>query len=122
MSQQLLTKLEKQRVAPSALGPIAARLPQRRFPLPILQLQHLLGNRRVAQLVRAKRLTPQDKIISLQRKLTVGAEDNQYEQEADRVARQMMSMPDSISANSTQQDISAQKDKDKMLQTKPLAA
>ena len=38
---------------------------------PILQLQHTLGNQRVAQLIQARRLTPQGKIIGLQRKLTV---------------------------------------------------
>ena len=60
---------------------------------PIPQLQRILGNQRVAQLIQAKRLTPQGKIIGLQRKLTVGAADDQYEQEADRVARQVMTTP-----------------------------
>jgi hypothetical protein len=57
---------------------------------PIHQLQGMLGNKRVAQLIQAKRLTPEGKVIGLQRKLTVGAADDQYEQEADRVARQVM--------------------------------
>src|SRR5215469_508459 len=45
---------------------------------PILQLQHTLGNQRVAQLIQAKRLTPDGKIVGLQQKLSGGA-DNQYE-------------------------------------------
>ncbi|WP_156972532.1 DUF4157 domain-containing protein, partial [Nitrosospira sp. NpAV] len=72
---------------------------------PILQLQRTLGNQRVAQLIRARRLTPQGGIIGLQPKLTVGAANDQYEQEADRVAHQVMSMPDAAPANSTQATI-----------------
>ena len=52
-----------------------------------------LGHHRVSQLIQARRLTPQGRIIGLQPKLTVGAADDQYEQEADRVARQVMTMP-----------------------------
>ena len=67
-----------------------------RWPLansPILRLQRLLGNQRVAQLIQAKRLTPEGRILDggmigrgldhIQPKLTVGAADDQYEQEAD---------------------------------------
>jgi hypothetical protein len=45
----------------------------------VLQLQRTLGNRRVAELIQAKRLTPQGKILTMQPKLTVGAADDQYE-------------------------------------------
>src|SRR3954470_14173900 len=69
---------------------------------PILQLQRTLGNQRVAQLITTKRLTPDGRIIGLQPKLTVGAADDQYEQEADRVARQVVSMPDSVAMASLQ--------------------
>ncbi|WP_084226787.1 DUF4157 domain-containing protein [Nitrosospira sp. NpAV] len=97
------------------------------YQSPILQLQRTLGNRRVAQLIRARRLTPQGKIIGLQRKLTVGAADDQYEQEADRVARRVMSMPDIGLANSIPSTLSpeektTEEDKERILQTKPLAA
>jgi hypothetical protein len=68
-------------------------------------------------LIRARRVDPQGKIIGIQRKLIVGAASDQYEQEADRVARQAMSMSDS-QAN-PQRGISAEEDKDKVLQTKP---
>jgi hypothetical protein len=76
----------------------------------------------VAELIRAKRLAPQGRIIDLQRKLTVGAADDQYEQEADRVAGQVLSMPDAVAAHSMQRAISPEEDKDQTLQTKPLAA
>src|SRR5450631_565217 len=66
---------------------------------PVAQLQRTLGNQRVAQLIQAKRLTPEGKIIGLQRKLTVGVADDQYEQESDRVAHQVMNTPDSIATN-----------------------
>ena len=71
----------------------------------------MLGNRRVAQLIQAKRLTPEGKIIGLQRKLTVGAADDQYEQEADRVARQVMNIPDAVAAASMQRALSSEEDR-----------
>ena len=85
-----------------------------------LQLQRLLGNRRVGNLIQTERLSAQGKIIGIQPKLTVGAANDQYEQEADRVARQVMTMPDSA-VNSQSGGISTEEDKDKVLQTKPLA-
>jgi hypothetical protein len=89
---------------------------------PIPQLQRTLGNRNVAQLIQAKRLTSEGNILGLQRKLTVGGADDQYEQEADRVARLVINTPDAAAANSMQRATSPEEDKDKMLQTKPLAA
>jgi hypothetical protein len=62
---------------------------------PILQLQRALGNRRVAELIQAKRLTPRGRILPLQPKLTVGAVDDPYEKQADAVARQIVGIPDS---------------------------
>jgi hypothetical protein len=89
---------------------------------PVAQLQRTLGNQWVAKLIQARRLTPEGKIIGLQRKLTVGAADDQYEQEADRVARQVMNTPDAVAASSMKRAMSPEEEKDKMLQTKPLAA
>ncbi len=89
---------------------------------PISQLQRSLGNRDVARLIQAKRLSPSGEIMGLQRKLTVGAADDQYEQEADQVARQVMSMPDAAVASSMQRTPSPEEDQENMLQTKPLAA
>jgi len=100
---------------------------------PFLQLQRTLGNRRVGQLIQAKRLTPEGRIIGggmigLQPKLTVGAADDQYEQEADRVARQVMGMADTASASPVQragvpeETPEAPEDKDKLLQASPLTS
>ena len=88
---------------------------------PITQLQRTLGNRQVAELIQSKRLTPQGQITGLQRKLTVGAADDQYEQEADQVARQVISMPDAVVTNPMQRATSSEDEQEKMLQTKPLA-
>jgi len=60
----------------------------------------------VAQLIQAKRLTPEGKILGLERKMTVGAADDQFEQEADRVVRQAVNTPNKIVANSMQREIS----------------
>ncbi len=124
MSQQLLTESHEktqQRIAPRKTRPTSAQSFQGGLH-PVLQLQRTLGNRRVAQLIQAKQLTSEGKIIGLQRKLSVGAADDQYEQEADRVARQVMNIPDAVAANSMQRAMSPEEDKDQMLQTKPLAA
>ena len=88
MSQQISSRPSpgtKQRIAQSASSLPSACSFQSGISSPILQPQRTLGNQRVAQLIRARRLTPQGGIIGLQRKLTVGAADDQYEQEADRV-------------------------------------
>jgi hypothetical protein len=74
-------------------------------PQPLLQLQRTLGNRRVAQLLKAKRLTSQGKILGLQGKLTVGAAHDPYEQEAEHVARHVLGVPDAAVAHSMQREI-----------------
>ena len=97
MTQQLLTEppeKSKQQIARREQSSDPARSAHDGSPSPILQLHRTLGNYRVAQLIQAKRLTPQGKILDLQSKLTVGAADDQYEQEADRVSRHVVSMPD----------------------------
>jgi hypothetical protein len=88
---------------------------------PILQLQRTLGNRNLEQLIQAKRLTPEGKIIGLQRKLTVGAANDQYEQEADRLARQVINTSYAV-AYSMQRSISPEQDKDQTPHPKSLAA
>ena len=66
---------------------------------PVAQLQRTLGNRNVAKLIQAKRLTPEGKIIGFQQKLTVGAADDQYQQEAEPIqAKSAGSMCDSFEA------------------------
>jgi Domain of unknown function (DUF4157) len=123
MPQQFANRLPEKQQLPSPAVSAPRLNPTRRvgggLHSPFLQLQRTLGNRHVARLIQEKRLVPNETPIGVQRKLTVGAADDQYEQEADRVARQVMSMSDS--AVSLQRDMSTEEDKDKVLQTKPLA-
>lgn len=133
MSQQLTALPEKtqQQALRRVSDAASASWQSGQLPSPILQLQRLLGNQRVAQLIQARRLTPQGRIIGLQLKLTVGAADDQYEQEADRVARQVMTMPMPDTGSNSMQRAAAPEDtpeekiaeeEDKVLQTRPLTA
>src|SRR5688500_689423 len=95
MARRLRIKsAEKRQLAPLYLQAASARVSPRTLPSSISKLQRTLGNQRVTQLIQARRLTPEGRILGLQPKLTVGAANDQYEQEADRVAGQVMSMPD----------------------------
>ena len=62
--------------------------PFQREPHAILQLQQTLGNRRVTQLIQARRLTPEGKIINFQPKLAIGALGNEYEPQTGQIAHQ----------------------------------
>jgi hypothetical protein len=84
-------------------------------------LQRTLGNHRVGQLIQAKRLITDGTSIGIQHKLTVGAPNDRYEQEADYVARQVMDMSDFTVAGSLQRAVSVEENKDKRLHAKPLA-
>src|SRR5262249_51218271 len=77
----------------SQLGPSLSVLAQRAqlaphtlTPHDVLHLQRTIGNRTVTEL-----LAPKAPVI--QPKLTVGPADDPYEQEADRVAEQVMAAP-----------------------------
>ena len=123
MARQRLIRSPKKRkrgIARSGSQANSARLFHGEVQSPVLQLQRMLGNQRVAQLIQAKRLTLQGKILGLQPKLTVSAAADQFEQEADHVASQVLSMPDAAAANSMQRAIAPDEDKDRALQTKPL--
>ena len=98
----------------------SARLFHGEVHSPVLQLQRMLGNQRVAQLIQAKRLTPQGKIIGLQPKLTVSGAADQFEQEAGHVASQVLSMPDAAAANSMQRAMLPEEHKEQALQTRAL--
>ena len=88
---------------------------------PIEQLQHALGNRAVAGLIQSKRLAAETGLL-IQPKLVVGAAGDQYEREADHVASRVMTMPAPATPQSVQrQTMPDEKDKEKALQTKPLA-
>src|SRR5262245_66625580 len=114
MAQQRRTAAQEQtqrRSVPRETRPLSAQSLPGGLP-PIHQLQRLVGNRRVAQLIQAKRLTPDGKMIGLQRKLTVGAAHDPYEQEADRVARHVMHTSDAVAAPSMQRAMSPEEDQD----------
>jgi hypothetical protein len=74
----------------------------------LLNLQRSHGNAFVQRLV--------------QRKLSVNQAGDRYEQEADRVASQVLSMPDAAAANSMQRADSADEEGVQVLQTRPLPA
>ena len=61
-----------------------------RAPQAILQLQRLYGNRYVQRLVQADRPSSATVMPTVQTKLTLGPVGDQYEQEADRVAKQVV--------------------------------
>ncbi len=52
---------------------------------PVLELQRALGNRRVAELIRAKRLSPQGNILPLRPSLTIAATHDRNDKRAEEV-------------------------------------
>ena len=85
----------------------------------MLQLQRILGNRCVTRLIQAKRITAEGRITGIQRKLTVGAAGDQYEREADHIARQIVDMPDSAVAESSRQHSPLQESQPQTPQAQP---
>jgi Domain of unknown function (DUF4157) len=75
-------------------NPGAIPLDRSRSPS-LLQLQRMYGNRHVQRLVCQMRQSPLISHAQIQSQLTIGAANDRYEQEADRVAAQVMQMPDS---------------------------
>jgi hypothetical protein len=82
--------------------------PSHASPSDILALQHAAGNRTVSHLI--------------QTKLTVGPVGDRYEQEADRVAEQVMTMPFPSPARGGAGGGVQRQDEEEELQAKPLAA
>jgi hypothetical protein len=76
-------------VAPGAILQRAALAPQSLRPADIVRLQQTLGNRAVARLLSQ----PSPGCSLVQAKLTVNAPGDKYEQEADRVAQEVMQKP-----------------------------
>ena len=103
MSDQRLTQSPEktmQQVARLASRPVSAPSYQGGLH-PLLHLQRSIGNHAMGRLIQAKRLTPQGTIHGIQRQLTIGAAGDQYEEEADHVADQVMRMPDPALAGSS---------------------
>ncbi len=80
---------------------------QRKPQNPLLHLQRSMGNRAFGQMVQAK--------------LTIGAPDDKYEQEADRVADEVMTMPDSAVQRAMPNGDDERSDEESV-QTKPLVS
>jgi hypothetical protein len=101
--------LQQEQIPPLTMGMQGAILdPGRARPANILALQRIAGNRAVSRLIQAK--------------LTVGPVGDRYEQEADRVAEQVLTMPlPSPSRRGTGGEVQRQ-DEDEEIQAKPLAA
>ncbi len=95
---------DKGQTVPKAWG-TQQLVPAQRSIHPFLRLQNTVGNRAVQRLVQAQ--------------LTVGAADDEYEREADRVARQVMSMSDATVARALRR--AALPEEDRKLLTKPRA-
>ena len=74
---------------------------------PIVQLQQKYGNQAVQRLLQSGQL---------QAKLTIGQPNDKYEQEADRVADQVMRMPDSI----VQRQTESEEEEEELVQTKSI--
>jgi hypothetical protein len=72
----------------------------------ILQLQRAVGNHRVAELISSGQVTRDGRLLPIRTKLRVGAPNNSCEREAERVSRQVASIPDAevSSASSEQND------------------
>jgi hypothetical protein len=89
---------------------LRSRDPNRMSQTDILALQESVGNRAVSRL-----LDPTNSAPPIQYKLTVGAADDAYEQEADRTAEQVMRMPDPAA-----QREAAPEEEEEPVQTAPL--
>lgn len=103
--------MEKERLAAretsSDSRPVTAVKPGKlqRMKQPMLQMQQIVGNQALVQMLRAK---------SIQAKLAVSQPGDTYEQEADRVADQVMRMPDPVVQCQSPEE-------EDTLQTSPLA-
>ena len=93
--------------------------PEQLNPRVVMHLQRTAGNRAVMRLLKQH---------SIQPKLTVGAADDSYEQEADRVAGQVLAMPASPAPASTTppspavQRESGEEEEEVQMKAQPLAA
>jgi hypothetical protein len=106
LAQPAINQAGKQLATPPVSGALFAS------PVQVLNLQRLAGNRATAQLI--------------QTKLTVGAAGDRYEQEADRVAAQVMAMPASTGpapeTAATQSPAVQRQADEEEIQAKPLAS
>ncbi|BFU95593.1 MAG: hypothetical protein NTNFB02_23150 [Nitrospira sp.] len=123
MTFRLLTKPQEGQYQKATRSSLTLTTSTRSTRHSILQFQQTLGNHTVQRLIQAKRIDPLRSSGYLQPKLVVGAAGDEYEQEADHIANRVMTMPVPAVPQSIQrQTMPEEKDKDKTLQIKPLAA
>ncbi|MFN8375277.1 MAG: hypothetical protein U0694_20670 [Anaerolineae bacterium] len=75
---------------------------------PVMDLQRMVGNREVQRMLAQRQLTAAPS-GGIQTKLTVGAADDVYEQEADSVAHQVMTMPADVQRDNLEDEQVAMK-------------
>ena len=97
MTQRILIALQEAKRKPVPLGRAKPRSPRsnRVQAHPIAQLQAVLGNRRVAQLIQAKRISAEGKISRSRRKLTSDSSSDKSERRTDHVLRRISAAPNS---------------------------
>ncbi len=72
----------------------------------LLELQRMIGNQGVQRMLAQRELdAPGQSSTFIQTKLAVGPADDRYEQEADNVAGQVMSMPDAVQRQDEEEDL-----------------
>jgi hypothetical protein len=96
---------------------------------PMLQLQRTVGNRAVNQLIERQRMTQETGVskasVPIQAKLTIGEPGDKYEQEADRVATQVVNQIQAPASQPSASEPSVQRmemteEEDEQLMTKPM--
>ena len=88
----------------------------------LFRLQRSLGNQTIQRLIQRQRLDPLSGLMGRQAKLTVSGAEDQYEQEADKVANRVMTMPNPASSQSLQREGIPEEQEESMVETKSLAA
>src|SRR5262249_45247615 len=106
---------QAQPLDPRTIMQRAALAPASLRPADILRLQQTIGNQAVARLL--SQLSPAHSLI--QAKLTVNAPGDKYEQEADRVAEEVMATPAVQRAELEGKDEKEDEDKKPEVMTKP---
>lgn len=86
--------------------------PKKSFPDSVQQLQREIGNKSVRSIMRQE---------MVQTKLEVGEPDSEYEKEADRVADEVMKMPDPTISRQAVDDLEEEEETEQ-IQTKPISA
>jgi hypothetical protein len=116
---EITNMLAQQQSHPAAIIQRATLDPGSLTQRDVLRLQRTVGNRVVGRLLARIGSRP-----TIQARLTVGAAGDRYEQEADRIADQVMRLPRPAGVQRPGVDAppDAQRHEDEELQTKPLAA